>query len=93
MNLTTEGFTINDEDGNIKWSTPRLNSKVSAFELSERGLFLLDRLNQTLWESFQSPTDVVVIGQPLPAGTTLNGMYQIMIYQLLITDSESLAMM
>lgn len=73
MNLTTEGFTINDEDGNIKWSTPRLNSKVSAFELSERGLFLLDRLNQTLWESFQSPTDVVVIGQPLPAGTTLNG--------------------
>ncbi|KAM7518938.1 hypothetical protein LguiB_017900 [Lonicera macranthoides] len=73
MSLTVNGMTITDEDGNFKWSTPPLTSSVSALELTETGnLVLLDRSNGSLWESFDHPTDTIVIGQHLPIGVELS---------------------
>ncbi|XP_028757505.1 G-type lectin S-receptor-like serine/threonine-protein kinase At5g35370 [Neltuma alba] len=73
MYLTVKGITVFDRDGNLKWSTPPLESPVSALKLTETGnLLLLDRSNGSLWESFQHPTDTIVIGQRLPVGTWLS---------------------
>lgn len=73
MNLTTKGITIVDQDGNLKWSTSPLKSPVYALELTNTGnLVLLDSSNGSLWESFQYPTDTIVIGQHLPVGTLLS---------------------
>ncbi|KAJ1376262.1 S-locus glycoprotein domain [Sesbania bispinosa] len=73
MNLTAKGITIFDEDGNIKWSTPPLKSPVNKLSLTEMGnLVLLDKSNNSLWESFQHPTDTIVIGQRLPVGASLS---------------------
>ncbi|XP_048332186.2 G-type lectin S-receptor-like serine/threonine-protein kinase At5g35370 [Ziziphus jujuba] len=74
MTLTAKGISISDEDGNLKWSTPSLDSGVGALQLTEMGnLVLLDQFNNTLWESFQHPTDTIVIGQQLNVGTFLYG--------------------
>lgn len=72
MNFTTKGITIVDQDGNLKWSTPTLQSSVYALLLTEMGnLVLLDQYNGSLWESFHHPTDTIVIGQQLSVGTYL----------------------
>ncbi|KAF8404151.1 hypothetical protein HHK36_009031 [Tetracentron sinense] len=73
MGLTPRGITIVDQDGNLQWSTPMLKSPVMALQLSEAGnLLLLDRFNASLWESFDYPTDTIVIGQRLPVGKFLS---------------------
>uniref|UniRef100_A0A7N1A3S6 Receptor-like serine/threonine-protein kinase n=1 Tax=Kalanchoe fedtschenkoi TaxID=63787 RepID=A0A7N1A3S6_KALFE len=72
MHLTPNGISIQDEDGKGKWSTPVLKSAVFSLQLTETGnLVLLDRSNGSLWESFLSPTDTLVIGQQLRVGTVL----------------------
>ncbi|KAK6938437.1 S-locus glycoprotein domain [Dillenia turbinata] len=72
MSLTATGIYITDDKGDSKWSTPVLQSSVSSLFLSELGnLILLDQFNQSLWESFQNPTDTIVIGQNLPVGKLL----------------------
>ncbi|WCJ44608.1 G-type lectin S-receptor-like serine/threonine-protein kinase At5g35370 [Euphorbia peplus] len=72
MDLTHEGIQVSDHDGNIKWSTPPLRSSVEALMLTEMGnLVLLDKNNVSLWESFQNPTDTIVMGQQLPQGAVL----------------------
>ncbi|KAI5668739.1 hypothetical protein M9H77_18592 [Catharanthus roseus] len=73
MSLTSSGITITEEDdGNLKWSTPFLGLPVSALQLTEGGnLLLLDQSNTSLWESYNQPTDTIVIGQSLPAGKLL----------------------
>ncbi|XP_021855705.1 G-type lectin S-receptor-like serine/threonine-protein kinase At5g35370 isoform X1 [Spinacia oleracea] len=72
MLLSPEGITVSDQNGNRKWSTPRLISSVVALILTDIGnLVLLDQNNASLWESFHSPTDTVVMGQSLPVGTSL----------------------
>lgn len=71
MILTENGITVS-EGGSLRWSTPPLNSLVSALRLTEDGnLVLLDPSNRTLWESFRNPTDTIVIGQQLRVGTRL----------------------
>ncbi|KAE9587180.1 putative protein kinase RLK-Pelle-SD-2b family [Lupinus albus] len=73
MNLTINGIVIVDEDGDVKWSTPPLKSLVDKLVLTDMGnLVLLDQSNVSLWESFQHPTDTIVIGQRLPIGTWLS---------------------
>ncbi|KAA8538510.1 hypothetical protein F0562_028119 [Nyssa sinensis] len=73
MSLTASGINITDQDGNFKWSTPPLQSLVSALQLTETGnLVLLDQFNRTLWESFHYPTNTLVIGQHLVAGRFLS---------------------
>lgn len=72
MTLTVDGISIADDAGNLKWSTPPLGSSASALLLTEMGnLVLLDQSNRSLWESFDHPTDTIVIGQRLLAGTFL----------------------
>ncbi|XVF36871.1 hypothetical protein REPUB_Repub19eG0096000 [Reevesia pubescens] len=73
MDLTVEGISIADPDGNLKWSTPQLQATVYALLLTEMGnLVLLDQFNGSLWESFHYPTDTVVIGQRLSVGANLS---------------------
>ncbi|KAG2399879.1 G-type lectin S-receptor-like serine/threonine-protein [Vigna angularis] len=73
MLLTVKGITIIDHDGNTKWSTPSLKSQANRLVLTEMGnLVLQDTSNGSLWESFQSPTDTIVIGQRLPVGASLS---------------------
>ncbi|OMP07513.1 Glycosyl transferase, family 51 [Corchorus olitorius] len=73
MNLTPQGISIADADGNVKWSTPKLQAAVYALLLTEMGnLILLDQFNGSLWESFHHPTDTIVIGQHLPVGANLS---------------------
>ncbi|KAG2709078.1 hypothetical protein I3760_05G222500 [Carya illinoinensis] len=73
VSLTTNGITIADQGGVLRWSTPPLPSSVYALKLTELGnLILLDHSNGSLWESFHHPTDTIVIGQHLPVGTYLS---------------------
>ncbi|XP_020225818.2 G-type lectin S-receptor-like serine/threonine-protein kinase At5g35370 [Cajanus cajan] len=96
MFLTVRGITIIDEDGDNKWSTPSLKSQVNRLVLTEMGnLVLLDKSNDSLWESFQNPTDTIVIGQRLPVGKSLssegsNSNLSTTNYKLTITSSDAI---
>ncbi|MBA0722467.1 hypothetical protein Golax_003144 [Gossypium laxum] len=73
MDLTVNGISIADPDGNPKWSTPQLRTTIYALLLTEMGnLVLLDKFNGSLWESFYHPTNTIVIGQQLPVGAKLS---------------------
>ncbi|MCD9645702.1 hypothetical protein HAX54_034828 [Datura stramonium] len=73
MRLTKNGMSITAEDGSFKWSTPPLKLAVHAMQLTEAGnLLLLDQFNGTLWQSFNHPTDTIVIGQKLHVGRMLS---------------------
>ncbi|XP_065880287.1 G-type lectin S-receptor-like serine/threonine-protein kinase At5g35370 [Euphorbia lathyris] len=95
MDLTVEGIRISDHHGNTKWSTPPLRSSVKTLMLTEMGnLVLLDKTNTSLWESFQHPTDMIVIGQHLPQGAVLasavsNVDLSTGDYRLSVTDSDA----
>ncbi|RDX84078.1 G-type lectin S-receptor-like serine/threonine-protein kinase, partial [Mucuna pruriens] len=96
MLLTVKGITIRDEHGNTKWSTPTLKSQVNSLVLTEMGnLVLLDKSNGSLWESFQNPTDTIVIGQRLPVGASLssaasNSDLSTGNYKLTVTSSDAI---
>ncbi|KAF3966207.1 hypothetical protein CMV_009674 [Castanea mollissima] len=96
MNLTTKGITVSDQYGNLRWSTPPLQSSVYALLLTEVGnLVLLDHSNRSLWESFHYPTDTIVIGQHLPVGMYLSSAasdYDLSssIYNFTISTSDAL---
>ncbi|KAF8026617.1 hypothetical protein BT93_F3186 [Corymbia citriodora subsp. variegata] len=73
VNLTSKGITVVDETGDEVWSALPTQSSVNALLLSEMGnLVLVDQANISLWESFQYPTDTIVIGQRLPVGMTIS---------------------
>ncbi|XP_058754224.1 G-type lectin S-receptor-like serine/threonine-protein kinase At5g35370 [Vicia villosa] len=73
VNLTAKGITIYGENGKSKWSTPSLKSHVQKLQLTEMGnLVLLGQSNESLWESFDHPTDTIVIGQRLSVGSSLS---------------------
>ncbi|RWR90121.1 Glycosyl transferase, family 51 [Cinnamomum micranthum f. kanehirae] len=72
MTLTQNGITITRSNGSLAWSTPPSPSPVSALRLLENGnLMLLDRYNASMWQSFDYPTDTVVMGQPIYVGRML----------------------
>ncbi|XP_071723306.1 G-type lectin S-receptor-like serine/threonine-protein kinase At5g35370 [Rutidosis leptorrhynchoides] len=77
LQLTSHGLTIVDQSSNVTvWSTPKLgsNSKVSVMQLLDSGnLVLLDEDNISLWQSFDYPTDTIVVGQRLAVGKSLVG--------------------
>ena len=73
LSVTIHGLSIADDWNRVVWSTPSFNSKVAALQLLETGnLILVDAQNVTLWNSFDSPTDTLMIGQRLYAGTSLS---------------------
>ncbi|PIA45038.1 hypothetical protein AQUCO_01700531v1 [Aquilegia coerulea] len=72
FSLTSNGFSLVRENGQRIWSTPPFNSSVRALQLQESGnLVLIDNFNRTIWQSFDHPTDTIVVGQRLPVGTLL----------------------
>ncbi|KAF5202684.1 G-type lectin S-receptor-like serine/threonine-protein kinase [Thalictrum thalictroides] len=74
FSLTTNGFSLLRENGQRIWSTPLLpfNSSVRVLQLQESGnLVLIDNFNRTIWQSFDHPTDTIVVGQRFPVGTLL----------------------
>ncbi|KAK8677859.1 hypothetical protein V6N13_143381 [Hibiscus sabdariffa] len=73
MNLTVQGISVTDSDGDLKWSTPQLQASVRALTLTDTGnLVLLDHSNGSLWESFHCPMDTIVFGQRLSVGANLS---------------------
>ncbi|KAM5574823.1 G-type lectin S-receptor-like serine/threonine-protein kinase [Rosa sericea] len=70
--FTINGLSITDDSNKVVWSTPLLNSPVAALQLLETGnLILVDAKNASLWQSFDYPTDTLVIGQRLYVGKSL----------------------
>ncbi|KAH7861601.1 hypothetical protein Vadar_028213 [Vaccinium darrowii] len=63
---------LEDADGNMVWSTDTGGKSVTGLRFTEFGnLVLFDRNNGTVWESFDHPTDSLVIGQKLMSGRKL----------------------
>ncbi|PIN25052.1 Serine/threonine protein kinase [Handroanthus impetiginosus] len=72
LRLTTGGLTLYNDTGYPLWSTPQRLPSVASLQLLESGnLVLLDAMNNTVWESFDFPTDVLVVGQKLGIGKSL----------------------
>ncbi|KAE9456688.1 hypothetical protein C3L33_11410, partial [Rhododendron williamsianum] len=96
MTLSVTGIVVADEDGSLIWSTPTLNSLVWSLQLTEAGdLMLLDQSDAILWESFNHPTDTIVMGQKLPVGGFLSSAVSssdlsVGSYSLSITASDAL---
>ncbi|GFY93889.1 S-locus lectin protein kinase family protein [Actinidia rufa] len=74
LRLSITGLSITDDDGRLVWSTPPLPSAVALLNLQDSGnLVLLDQINKSLWQSFDYPTDTLLIGQRLSIGKSLVG--------------------
>ncbi|TXG47674.1 hypothetical protein EZV62_026968 [Acer yangbiense] len=59
---------LTDGDGTLVWSTNTSNMSVAGLQMSNTGnLVLYGDNNQTLWQSFDHPTDTLVPGQKLMA--------------------------
>ncbi|CAK9139386.1 unnamed protein product [Ilex paraguariensis] len=72
VHLSDNGLTIVDDAGKLIWSTTPLSSPVSSLHLQESGnLVLFDHFNNSLWESFDHPTDTIVTGQRLRVNQSL----------------------
>ncbi|ERM95261.1 hypothetical protein AMTR_s00008p00036610 [Amborella trichopoda] len=72
LSLTRGGFSLYRDDGTLAWSAGILAREVSGLQLKDSGnLVLLDTSNRTLWQSFDYPTDTVLIGQPLVTGKSI----------------------
>ncbi|CAM0902112.1 unnamed protein product [Alopecurus aequalis] len=63
---------LHNTDGTLVWSTPTTGASVAGMRLDASGnLVLFDQNNGSVWESFDYPTDTLVIGQSLCAGANL----------------------
>jgi hypothetical protein len=73
LQLTSErGLVLQDANGTIAWSTNISSKSVAALNLTDMcNLVLLDEQNATIWQSFDHPTDTLVLGQKLVAGQNL----------------------
>ena len=58
--------------GTVVWSAGTTGRSVAAMAVSRDGnLVLLDVRNATVWQSFDHPTDALLVGQSLRQGTRL----------------------
>ncbi|KAJ1687552.1 hypothetical protein LUZ63_018942 [Rhynchospora breviuscula] len=73
LQLTSHsGLTLRDNDGTLVWSTDVTNRSVAGFNVTETGnLVLFDINNSSIWQSFDHPTDTLVLGQKLAQGMRL----------------------
>ncbi|KZV52352.1 G-type lectin S-receptor-like serine/threonine-protein kinase-like [Dorcoceras hygrometricum] len=70
--FSRDGMTLFNDQKQPIWSTPHNLAPVTSLQLLESGnLVMLDGANNTLWESFDLPTDVIVAGQRLNVGKSL----------------------
>nr|CAD1822219.1 unnamed protein product [Ananas comosus var. bracteatus] len=63
---------LRDVDGTIVWSTNTSNRSVVSLALAPSGnLVIFDSKNLSVWQSFDHPTDSLILGQPLKVGQRL----------------------
>ncbi|KAF5948319.1 hypothetical protein HYC85_014276 [Camellia sinensis] len=67
LQLTRDGdLRLEDADGTFVWSTNTSAKSVFGMKVTELGnLVLFDRNNATVWQSFDHPTDSLLVGQTL----------------------------
>ncbi|XVF11707.1 hypothetical protein REPUB_Repub08aG0050900 [Reevesia pubescens] len=73
LQLTPQGnLILKDADGALVWSPKTVGKYVSSLNLSVAGnLVLFDKTNHMVWQSFDHPTDTLVVGQKLASGQRL----------------------
>ncbi|XBH81666.1 hypothetical protein VPH35_107187 [Triticum aestivum] len=73
LELTTDGnLVLRDADGSHVWSSNTSGQSVAGMLITKIGnLVLFDHKNATVWQSFDHPTDTLVLGQSLQEGTRL----------------------
>ncbi|XP_050271300.1 G-type lectin S-receptor-like serine/threonine-protein kinase SD2-5 isoform X1 [Quercus robur] len=73
LQLTSEkGLVLKDANGTTVWSTNIFSKSVAALNFTDMcNLQLLDDKNATVWQSFDHPTDTLVVGQKLVPGQQL----------------------
>ncbi|KAF5935675.1 hypothetical protein HYC85_026804 [Camellia sinensis] len=73
LQLTRDGdLRLEDADGTFLWSTSTSAKSVFGMKVTELGnLVLFDRNNATVWQSFDHPTDSLLVGQTLFPGQNL----------------------
>ncbi|CAK7323570.1 unnamed protein product [Dovyalis caffra] len=73
LQLTSVGdLVLKDVDGSIVWSTNTSGKSVAGLNLTDTGnLLLFDNQNATVWQSFDHPTDCLLLGQKLMEGQKL----------------------
>ena len=65
--------------GTIAWSTNIGNKSVAGLHLTDTcNVMLLDENNTTIWQSFDYPTDTLVLGQKWVAGQQLTSLLESM---------------
>ncbi|KAH9314146.1 hypothetical protein KI387_022773 [Taxus chinensis] len=63
---TTGNLVLSDADGTLVWSTNTSNKGAVQIELGADGnLVMYDKKNETVWQSFDYPSDTLMIGQSL----------------------------
>ncbi|XP_059064604.1 EP1-like glycoprotein 3 [Cryptomeria japonica] len=63
---STGDLMLNDTDGTLVWSTNAFTTGFQAMVMEESGnLVLLNGSNGTMWQSFDHPTDTLLLGQKL----------------------------
>eukprot|EP01018_Ginkgo_biloba_P037163 Gb_07970 [translate_table: standard] len=67
LKFGTDGnLVLSDADGRLVWSTNTSNKGVVGIQLLNNGnLVLYDSRNRSVWQSFDSPTDSLLVGQSL----------------------------
>ena len=73
LQLSSErGLVLQDADGTIAWSTNSGSKFVAGINMTDTGnLSLLDENDEVSWQSFDHPTDSLVVEQTLGAGQNL----------------------
>ncbi|KAL6888966.1 hypothetical protein ACP4OV_009992 [Aristida adscensionis] len=73
VQFTKDGnLILRDFDGSLVWSTNTSGSPVVGINLAESGnLILFNMIGKTVWESFDYPTDTLLVGQSLWQGKRL----------------------
>lgn len=73
LQLTSDGdLVLRDVDGSLAWSSNTSGKSVAGLNLTDGGnLILFDENQAIVWQSFDHPTDSLVLGQSLLAGQKL----------------------
>ncbi|CAM0943226.1 unnamed protein product [Alopecurus aequalis] len=73
LELTLDGnLVLRDADGSHVWSSGSSGRSVACMMITDIGnLVLLDQRNETVWQSFDHPTDTLLLGQSLLEGRRL----------------------
>ncbi|KAF8413700.1 hypothetical protein HHK36_001692 [Tetracentron sinense] len=99
LQLTPEGdLILQDVDATLVWSTNTAGKSVAGLNMTQTGnLVLFDINNRTVWQSFDHPTDSLLLGQKLvegqrltPSVSELNWTDQGGLFSLFVTASHGL---